>query len=132
MTSAGSRTGVARGADVKVEFFATAGCGQHRDCDEAARSMVETGPRPDVTPCVARGEILKVFIEGCRVFQRAIDVRVAQDAAPNGQACFVCRIFHDVTPGWPRFESIESESYRANGGNVKRGIDGAIQFVVLR
>jgi hypothetical protein len=30
------------------------------------------------------------------------------------------------------FESIESESYRANGGNVKRGIDGAIQFVVLR
>src|SRR5260370_17359076 len=91
----------------------TAAGGQQRNGDEAAHSMVEAGPRPYVTPCVTRDEILKVFVKGRRVFQRALHVRVAQDATANGQPCLVCRIFHDVTPGRSNFRISESISLKA-------------------
>ena len=59
----GSRARIASGANVQFEFFIMAAGRQQRYRDEAARSMIEAGPRPDITPCMARDEILKVFVE---------------------------------------------------------------------
>src|SRR5450759_4995690 len=65
---------------VKSELLIAIECDEHRDSDAAARAPVETRSRPDLTPYVARDEILELIGEGRARALHAIDVSIANTA----------------------------------------------------
>src|SRR5258706_2724328 len=51
---------------------------QHGKRHHAARLAIEARPGPDLAPGIAGDQVLKLFIEGIALGQRAVDVRVAE------------------------------------------------------
>src|SRR6266566_380990 len=56
---------------------------QHRHRDAAARTPVEARSRPDLTPCIAREEVLELIAQGRLRGLHAIYIRVAQYRAAH-------------------------------------------------
>ena len=71
----------------------------HRaDDEDAAVTLVQARTRPDFAPDVPRQQILELGRGVCRRGDRAIDVRVAEHAAPRLHSLLVSFVFsHDVT-----------------------------------
>jgi hypothetical protein len=56
---------------------------QHPDRDAASRPAVETRPVPDLTPRIAREELLELLGERRSAGFRAVDMGVAQNFPPD-------------------------------------------------
>src|SRR3954451_1448049 len=70
--------------------------GRHRD--RAAHAAVEAGTGPDLAPRVARDQVLEVLGERGRRRDRAVDVVVAENGAPELHALVVTVVAHVRKP----------------------------------
>src|SRR6185436_3535581 len=68
---------------VHLELFPSADRDHRADDEDAPRANIEARPRPDLTPGVARDQILEFRVERGGLRDRAIDMRIAQHFASN-------------------------------------------------
>src|SRR5204863_2548521 len=86
-----------RGAYVQRELLPVTERDQGRDRDRAASPAIEARTRPDLTPGVARDQVLEVRGEGSGVRRRAVDVLVAEHLAARPHAVVVAHCRCSVT-----------------------------------
>src|SRR4029078_1801421 len=82
----------AGGSQVHGELLVAAEGDQGGDRDRAANSAGEAGARPDLTPGVARDQVLELRSEVGRPRHGAVDVGVAEDGAADLHPVLVAHV----------------------------------------
>src|SRR4028119_356487 len=102
------RQAVAEGAlEVRGELFVVAAGHEGRKGYGAAGLAVEGGAGPDLTPRVARDEVLEIGGEGSRLLQRRVHVRVAEDLAADLHAVVVGLVPGHSASRWLRMSRVK-------------------------
>src|SRR5437773_830696 len=72
---------VERAAQMQTQLIGTIERDQYRYRHEAPRASRQSGTAPDLSPGMARDELLELLVEGRTPAQRFLDVRLAQHRA---------------------------------------------------
>ena len=88
MISSGGEADAKGGADVHRKLLLTAERDEGRQRDAAACAPVEAVPRPDLTPGIARDQVLEVLGERRRPRIGVVDMLVSQHFAARAHAAF--------------------------------------------